>query len=107
MQAQEVIVEVGKSVEAPIFLQSSEPIIEEPAIEPLPLQQEMAVSAVALRESSEALCERGAKEEADAQDIYEIKGEEEQDLFEKNNTFNCAIDSKDLDIPTFMRQRND
>jgi len=24
---------------------------------------------------------------------------------EKNNTFNCAIDSNDLDIPTFMRQK--
>jgi cell division protein FtsZ len=98
----EVILDMGKSVEVPLAV-SSEPIIEEvalepafiEAIEPLPLQQEMAMSSVAL-----------AKEEADAQDIYEIKeDEQEQDLYEKNNTFNCAIDSKDLDIPTFMRQQ--
>ena len=92
-EAQEVIVEVGKSVEAPIFLQTSEPIIEEPAIEPLPLQSSVA-KAMEDRQEMEAA----------AQEMYEIQ-EEEQDLFEKNNTFNCAIDSKDLDIPTFMRQQ--
>lgn len=29
------------------------------------------------------------------------------DFFEHPDTFGCAVDSKDLDIPTFMRQRND
>jgi len=24
---------------------------------------------------------------------------------EKNSTFNCAVDSKDLDVPAFMRQQ--
>ena len=29
------------------------------------------------------------------------------DFFEHPDTFGCAVDSKDLDIPTFMRQKND
>jgi len=81
-----------KQPEVMVAAPMPEPIIEETVssvalakedVEPLPLQKEM---------------------EASVQDVYEIQ-EEEQDLFEKNNTFNCAIDSKDLDIPTFMRQQ--
>src|SRR5579872_333196 len=107
----EVILDMGKSVEVPLAAKSEpEPIIEEVAleqsfasIEPLPLQPFLAEAEFTLSSVEGA----GRQEiEADAQDIYEIKeDEQEQDLYDKNNTFNCAIESKDLDIPTFMRQQ--
>jgi len=56
--------------------------------EPLPLMTEM--------ESAEEL-------------VFEAEEPHKQqsDFFEKTNTFSCAVDSKDLDIPTFMRQKNE
>ena len=111
----EVILDMGKSAEAALASNSEpEPMIEEvvaesvaEAIQPLPLQSSVA-SPFAEAEFTLSSVEGkdGHEIEADAQDIYEIKeNEQEQDLYEKNNTFNCAIDSKDLDIPTFMRQQ--
>ena len=93
-----------------------EPIIEEQIIEPLSLQSSVASSfAESSKGHSKAEFTLSSVEGEDRQemeasvqeDVYEIQEEKEDDLFEKNNTFNCAIDSKDLDVPTFMRQRND
>ncbi len=58
------------------------PIIEEPVLEPLPLQTEV---------------------EAHEDSFKHHRAE----FFEQADTFGCAVDSKDLDIPTFMRQKND
>ena len=63
------------------------PVEPESVIEPLPLMTEM-------HNDDELMFE---PEEADRQD----------GVANKNTTFNCAVDSKDLDVPTFMRQRND
>jgi hypothetical protein len=68
-----------------------QPIVEEPVIEPLQLQTEVAaedLSAVAL-----------AKEEK-----HEML-KHSAEFFEQADTFGCAVDSKDLDVPTFMRQK--
>jgi len=59
----------------------------EPVIEPLPLITEM-------QEDDEFMFE---PEETNKHD----------NVLEKNTTFSCAVDSKDLDVPTFMRQKND
>ncbi len=56
----------------------------EPVIEPLPLMMET--------QEDEFMFE---PEETNKHD----------DVVEKNTTFSCAVDSKDLDVPTFMRQQ--
>jgi len=63
------------------------PVIEEqePAVTPLPLIKEMEMAA-AVEEKHE-------------------HSKQQPDFFGKDDTFSCAIDSKDLDIPTFMRHR--
>jgi len=60
----------------------------EPVAQPLPLMTEMELEEELVFEA----------EDAHAQ---------ENDFFEKPSTFNCAVDSKDLDIPAFMRQKNE
>jgi cell division GTPase FtsZ len=62
---------------------------EEPVIQPLPLATEM--------EEEELVFET---EEHQQQD-------ENESSFGHSNNFGCAVDSKDLDIPTFMRQKNE
>ena len=54
---------------------------------PLPLQTEIEVLAV--------------------EEKHESQKNNHSDLFGQTDTFGCAVDSKDLDIPTFMRHRND
>jgi cell division protein FtsZ len=58
------------------------PVIEEPVLEPLPLQTEVEAHEDAFKHHR-------------------------AEFFEQADTFGCAVDSKDLDIPTFMRQKND
>ena len=60
----------------------------EPIIEPLPLMTEM-------QEEDEFMFEP------------EENYQQESERSNKSSTFSCAVDSKDLDVPTFMRQRND
>jgi cell division protein FtsZ len=63
------------------------PVVEEPVIEevvtPLPLQTEMEMASV----------------------VEEKHEHSKPDYFGSSDTFSCARDSKDLDIPTFMRQQ--
>jgi cell division protein FtsZ len=90
------IIEPIKQPEAPIhvcassFTASSEnrPVIEEQESEvtPLPLMTEMEVSAA-------------------VEEKHEHK--QQSDFFGNADTFGCARDSKDLDIPTFMRQKSE
>ncbi|HLW72963.1 MAG TPA: cell division protein FtsZ [Candidatus Babeliales bacterium] len=40
-------------------------------------------------------------------DKHDVQKQHRSDFFDQADTFGCAVDSKDLDIPTFMRQRND
>lgn len=58
---------------------------QEPVVQPLPLQTEV---------------------EAVAEEKHDFMKKSHADFFEQaDNTFGCAVDSKDLDIPTFMRQK--
>lgn len=58
---------------------------QEPVVTPLPLQTEV---------------------EAVAEEKHDFMKKSHADFFEQaDNTFGCAVDSKDLDIPTFMRQK--
>lgn len=61
---------------------------QEPVIEPLPLMTEM-------------------EDEGELMFELEETAKQESDLFEKSSTFNCSVDSKDLDVPTFMRQKGE
>jgi cell division protein FtsZ len=72
------------------------PVIEEqtPILEPLPLQTEMEDLSSSVRPE---LVEGYAKEEA-------LKHRAEF-LDQADNMFGGAVDSKDLDVPTFMRQK--
>lgn len=84
-------------VTEPVIVQQLEEIIfeaapvqkQEPVVEPLPLMTHM--------------------EEDEDELVFEPEetAKQESDLFEKSSTFNCAVDSKDLDIPTFMRQKGE
>ncbi|HEX4068850.1 MAG TPA: cell division protein FtsZ [Candidatus Babeliales bacterium] len=61
------------------------PVVEEEAIEPLPLQTTV---------------------EAVEEDKHDFMKKSHVDFFEQaDNTFGGAVDSKDLDVPTFMRQK--
>jgi cell division protein FtsZ len=60
----------------------------EPIIEPLPLMTEMEDEEEFIFEPEET-------------------AKQDSDLFDKSSTFNCAVDSKDLDVPTFMRQKGE
>ena len=60
----------------------------EPVAQPLPLMTEMELEEELVFEAEESHTQ-------------------ENDFFEKPSTFNCAVDSKDLDIPAFMRQKNE
>lgn len=65
--------------------------IQEPVIEPLPLMKEMAF-------------------EKDDEDNLVFEPENiatQDDAAEKKSSFSYAVDSKDLDVPTFMRQKNE
>lgn len=80
----------------PVIQQQEEIVFEaapeqknESVIEPLPLMKEMTI------EDEELIFEP------------EQSLRQENDLFDKNSTFNCAVDSKDLDVPTFMRQKGE
>jgi len=91
-QAKEEVVVVAE----PVIVQQHEEIIfeatpiekHEPVIEPLPLMTEMQEDEEFVFEPEEAY-------------------QQENERLEKSSTFNCAVDSKDLDVPAFMRQRND
>ena len=60
----------------------------EPVIEPLPLMTEMEMEEDTLMFEPE--------EQANTQESVQV---------EKSSTFNCAVDSKDLDVPAFMRHQ--
>lgn len=84
-------------VAEPVIVQQLEEVIfeaapvqkQEPVVEPLPLMTQM--------------------EDDEDELVFEPEetAKHESDLFEKSSTFNCAVDSKDLDIPTFMRQKGE
>ena len=63
---------------------------QEEMIEPLPLHMEM--------EAQEADLSAAARPEP-------VEGYAREGLYDQADTFGCAVDSKDLDIPTFMRQK--
>jgi len=65
--------------------------IQEPVIEPLPLMKEMALE----------------KDDEDNLVFEPENAHTQNDVIEKNNSFSYAVDSKDLDVPTFMRQKNE
>lgn len=71
---------------APVVGESGEAVEHVVAPAPLPLQTE--VEAVADEEKHDS-------------------GKHHGDFYEHSDTFGCAVDSKDLDIPTFMRQKNE
>lgn len=85
------------AVAEPVIVQQLEEVIfeaapvqkQEPVVEPLPLMTHM--------------------EEDEDELVFEPEetAKQDSDLFEKSSTFNCAVDSKDLDIPTFMRQKGE
>jgi cell division protein FtsZ len=73
---------------------------QEPVIEPLPLITEMAME----EEDYELVFEPSSFAEASADKEATHK---QNDVVEKKAAFSYAVDSKDLDVPTFMRQRNE
>jgi cell division protein FtsZ len=83
-------------VAEPVIVEQHEEIIFEAApiekhesvIEPLPLMTEMQEEDEFMFEPEEAY-------------------QQESERLDESSTFNCAVDSKDLDVPAFMRQRND
>ena len=81
VQVQAEQVEEQEPVVAPSFAKASEG-------RPLPLQTEM-----------EAQEELSFSAHEDASKYHRT------DSFEQSDTFGCAVDSKDLDVPTFMRQK--
>jgi cell division protein FtsZ len=80
-----------------VIIEAVASVIEELVVQPLPLQTEMEMAL-----SSGAL----AKEGPVVEEKHE-QGKHQSDFFGNADTFSCAIDSKDLDIPTFMRQKNE
>ena len=93
--AVEQVSEEVSAVEGLVHLAQEEAVllVEEEVVghnalqEPLPLQAEVEVVAV---EEKEGLLKNS-----------------HSDFLEQSDTFGCAVDSKDLDIPTFMRHKNE
>ena len=92
-------------IEQPIVQKKEEVVIVaakqtvkvEKEMEPLPLMTEM--------EEEELMFE--LEEESSVAKAMADRAEEHNDSANKHSAFSCAVDSKDLDIPTFMRQKNE
>lgn len=75
---------------------------EEVAVVAEPAQQEEVIYA-----QSAPIVEERAKVEVFAEEERHEEIKQHNDFFDHADTFGCAVDSKDLDIPTFMRQKNE
>jgi cell division protein FtsZ len=100
---------VKEEVKLEPMIAKEEPVVQcEPAvtIEPEPSFVKTSSAAKALEDRSEDRPLPLIKEmEILAAEEKNEFGKHKSDFFGKDDTFSCAIDSKDLDIPTFMRHR--
>lgn len=93
----------------PIVLHAKEEIIIEPII--LPQQEEVLFEAEPVEKYEPVVEPLPLMTEMQEDDEFMFEPEEtheqQDEQLDKNSTFSCAVDSKDLDVPAFMRQRND
>jgi cell division protein FtsZ len=93
---EEVIIEPLVQVQKEeVVIVAAAPIQQEPELiaEPLPVIREIEPMEMMAENDEELMFE-----------LEEDSHKEEDTFLNKNSTFNCAVDSKDLDVPTFMRK---
>jgi cell division protein FtsZ len=81
--------------------------VKEENIEKLMQQEEVYVTPVEIIDSIAASLSLQKEVEVVATEEKYNAQKHDIDFFDHQDTFGCAVDSKDLDIPTFMRQKSD
>jgi cell division protein FtsZ len=111
LQDEVIVTIIATDFERPV-MQKEEEVVCEPVM--VQQQEEVIFEAAAPIEKTEPVVEALPlmTEMQDVEDElmfeFEESEKEEECLDSKSkSTFNCAVDSKDLDVPTFMRQKND
>ncbi len=96
IQKEEVVIVAAAPVQQePEYVAEPAPVIRE--IEPMEMMEENEEELMFELEGSFA--------DASSEVLTKEEDNKQQDsFFDKNSTFNCAVDSKDLDVPTFMRK---
>ncbi len=110
MQDEVIVTIIATDFERPVIVEQikEEVIVHEYAIVQ---QHEEIIFEAAPIETHESVIEPLPLMTETQEDEFMFEPEEsyqqESDRSNKSSTFSCAVDSKDLDVPTFMRQRND
>jgi cell division protein FtsZ len=105
---EEIVIEPLVQVHQEEVMVAAAPVQEpkpEPIAEALPLIREIeSMEMMAKDEEEELMFEFEESSVAEATADKEAAHQKEDSFLDKSSTFNCAVDSKDLDIPTFMRK---